>query len=111
LWLRRKRRIAVIPQLSFKRAMRGGPYWTGGGRKLTSRQASLFITKKRNRLVDNTARALLLVKNWIGQPDVEAWEMEALEEERVDEGVWVEGVWVKGAAEDFGRRMFLCIYL
>jgi hypothetical protein len=29
--------------------------------------------------------------------------MEELEEEWVDEGVWVEG-----AAEDFGRRMFLC---
>jgi hypothetical protein len=29
--------------------------------------------------------------------------MEELEEEWVDEGVWVEG-----AAEDFGRRLFLC---
>jgi hypothetical protein len=42
-------------------------------------------------LVDNTARALLLVKNWIGQPDVEAWEKEEFEEaEWVDEGMWVE---------------------
>jgi hypothetical protein len=62
-----------------------------------------IITKKRNRLVDNTARALLLVKNWIGQPDVEAWEIDELEQEWVDESVWVEE-----AAEDFGRRMFLC---
>jgi hypothetical protein len=62
-----------------------------------------IITKKRNRLVDNTARALLLVKNWIGQPDVEACEIEELEEEWVDEGVWAEE-----AAEAFGRRMFLC---
>jgi hypothetical protein len=42
-------------------------------------------------LVHNTARALLLVKNCIGQPDVEALEMEELEEaEWVDEGMWVE---------------------
>jgi hypothetical protein len=41
------------------------------------------------------ARALLLVKNWIGQPDVEAWEMEELEDaEWVDEGMWVEAVYL-----------------
>jgi hypothetical protein len=34
---------------------------------------------------------VLLVKNWIGQPDVEAWEIEELDEaEWVDEGMWVE---------------------
>jgi hypothetical protein len=47
-----------------------------------------IISNKRNRLVDNT---LLLVKNWIGQPDVKAWEIEELEKaECVDDGMSVE---------------------
>jgi hypothetical protein len=51
-------------------------------------------------LVPNTARALLLVKNWIGQPDVEAWEIEELDDaEWVDAGMWVDEGEAAEAAE------------
>jgi hypothetical protein len=43
--------------------------------------------KKRNRLGDSTTNILLLVKNWVGQPDVEEWEREDEEEEEPD---WVD---------------------
>jgi hypothetical protein len=57
-------------------------------------------------LVDNTARVLLLVKNWIGQPDIQAWEIEELEEaEWVDEGMWVEA-----GAEAEGRPRTQCSF-
>jgi hypothetical protein len=47
-------------------------------------------------LVDNTALALPLFKNWIGQPNVEAWEIEELEQaEWVDEGSGRKG-WSEG---------------
>jgi hypothetical protein len=42
-------------------------------------------------LGDSTANLLLLVKNWIGRPDVEDWEREDDEEAEadwVDEGEW-----------------------
>jgi hypothetical protein len=46
-------------------------------------------TTPSNRSLD--LHMVLLVKNWIGQPDVEAWEIEELDEaEWVDEGMWVE---------------------
>ncbi|KAA8911922.1 hypothetical protein FN846DRAFT_903994 [Sphaerosporella brunnea] len=43
--------------------------------RLSSRAGDI-ITKKLNRLGDRTANILLLVENWIGQPDVEEWERE-----------------------------------
>jgi hypothetical protein len=51
-----------------------------------------IITKKRNKLGDSTANILLLVKKWIGQPDVEEWER--VDEEEAEEADWVdEGEW------------------
>jgi hypothetical protein len=35
-----------------------------------------IITKKRNRLLDSSSSALLLVKSWLGWPEVEEWEVE-----------------------------------
>jgi hypothetical protein len=34
------------------------------------------VTKKRNRLVDLSTKAVLLIKSWMGHPDAESWEME-----------------------------------
>jgi hypothetical protein len=67
-------------------------YFTDRARLLTARGLGDIITEKRNRLGDSTANLLLLVKNWIGQPEVEDWvrgdDNEAEEAAWVDEGEW-----------------------
>jgi hypothetical protein len=35
------------------------------------------ITKKRNRMLESFCNAALLVKTWLGQEDVDLWELEA----------------------------------
>jgi hypothetical protein len=47
------------------------------------------VTKKRSRLLDASTRAIVLVKNWMGQPEVEEWELE-MEEEAEMQTVGVE---------------------
>jgi hypothetical protein len=34
------------------------------------------VTKKRNRRIDLSTKAVLLIKSWMGYPDAESWEME-----------------------------------
>jgi hypothetical protein len=34
------------------------------------------VTKKRNRRIDLSTKAVLLIKSWMGHPDAESWEME-----------------------------------
>lgn len=46
-------------------------------------RAGDIVTKKRNRLLDHETKMLLLVKNWLGQPDYEQWELEL--EERAED--------------------------
>jgi hypothetical protein len=66
--------------------------------------------------VDNTARVLLLVKNWIGQPDDEAWQVEELgKAEWVDEGMRVEAGAEAGEDAEvvwffFVPKYLLCFY-
>jgi hypothetical protein len=40
-------------------------------------RASDIITKKRNRMLESSFNAALLVKSWLGQKDVDLWELEA----------------------------------
>lgn len=47
-------------------------------------RAGDIITKKRNRLLDTSCSALLLVKSWLSFPEVEQWELD--NEEEVEEG-------------------------
>lgn len=39
-------------------------------------RASDIITKKRNRLLDTSSSSILLVKSWLGWPEIEKWEIE-----------------------------------
>jgi hypothetical protein len=48
-------------------------------------RAGDIITKKRNRLLDSSSGSLLLVKSWLGWPEVEQWE---IDEERKIEESW-----------------------
>jgi hypothetical protein len=71
-------------------------YFTDRARLLTARGLGDIITKKRNSLGDSTANLLLLVKNWIAQPNVENWERG--DDDEAEEAAWVdEG---ERAAED-----------
>jgi hypothetical protein len=71
-------------------------YFTDHTRLLTARGLGDFITKNRNRLGDCNANLLLLVKNWIGEPDAEDWERG--DDDEAEQAAWVdEGEW---AAED-----------
>jgi hypothetical protein len=40
-------------------------------------RAGDIITKKRNRMLESSCNAVLLVKSWLGQEDVDLWELEA----------------------------------
>jgi len=48
-------------------------------------RAEDILSKKRNRYVDSSARAILLVKNWLGQSEVGLWEVVEVEEEEEQE--------------------------
>jgi hypothetical protein len=44
------------------------------------------LSKNRNRFVDGSARAIMLVKSWMGQQEVHGWEV--AEEEAAANGEW-----------------------
>jgi len=49
-------------------------------------RAEDILSKKWNRYVDSSARAILLVKNWLGQSEAGVWEVVEVEEEEQEVG-------------------------
>jgi hypothetical protein len=48
-------------------------------------RAGDVVTQKRNRLLDTATKHILLVENWIGQPDYELWELTDEKRAKYDE--------------------------
>jgi hypothetical protein len=45
-------------------------------RRLTFIYLGDVLTRKRNRLIDSSTKAVLLIKSWLGRPEAERWEID-----------------------------------